>query len=137
MVPVVLETVTNFEAPKAATRQLEDDGKDRVVQDIPSEDVAAVAVDWPMATKLLFPYAKKVNPEGTVLEVQSMPLVDVAATVPPATAVKIPFPYATPAQTWEDGIVLWVHEIPSGEVAELVVAPPAPEAPVITKAPFP
>ena len=55
MVPVVLEIVTNLDAPKAIEFQAVDDGNARDVQVTPSGDVAEIVEPDATVTKALFP----------------------------------------------------------------------------------
>jgi len=72
--------------------------------------------------------------EGSVLAVQSMPFVEVAAIVdgPPATATKTPLPKVTERQLDEEGSVPAVQLRPFEEVAAVV-----PDEMTATKTPFP
>lgn len=95
-VPVLPETVTNLDAPKAGALQFETDGNALDVQVIPSDEVAAFAEPCAVAKNVLFPYPTPSQSAvaGSVLATQSKPFVEVAAAVPVVaeTATKTPFP---------------------------------------------
>jgi hypothetical protein len=95
-VPEVADIVTNFPAPNAKPAQLDDEGNVRAVHVMPSGEVAAPPAALATAKKELLPYHILFHTAvvGSVLEVQSRPLVEDAAMVPevPETITNRPFP---------------------------------------------
>jgi len=136
MVPLVLDITANLPAPKVALRQLLVDGMARLVQVMPSGDVAAEVDPNDAAKNELLPYAKATHDAvaGKVLAVQSIPFVEVAAMVPDVLdkATKIPPPKTICVQFDDDGIVTEIQDAPSEETADVL-----DPVEVATKTPLP
>lgn len=81
----------------------------------------------------MFPYVThdQFEFDGRVLDTQSIPFVDVAATAPPkGTATKTPFPKVTLCQLIALGKVVDLQVIPSVDTAPVAVCPMATYTPL-------